>query len=103
MLWASNSDEARRIQKAQVAGLEAFGKLPLTERLKRLMAIGIVDDKGDLTPAYGGEVDDPTKSPTQPSAAKVNWECVEAIVGTEAEWRDRVEKKAATKATQLRD
>ena len=40
--------------EANIRGLLAFNLLPLADRLKRLIAIGILDAEGNLSSEYGG-------------------------------------------------
>jgi hypothetical protein len=61
--------EAQRIQKANVAGLNAFNELSLTERLKRLEEMGLIDGNGNLAPAYGGTAKRPKKQKKAKHAA----------------------------------
>jgi hypothetical protein len=61
--------EAQRIQKANVAGLKAFTELSLTERLKRLEEMGLIDGRGNLAAAYGGTAKPPKKNKKTKRAA----------------------------------
>lgn len=46
--------EAEHIHEANMAGLAAFKKLNHAEQRKRLVAMGLIDGKGNLTAEYGG-------------------------------------------------
>ena len=47
-------NEAQLIYETNVAGLEAFRKLSLKERLKWLEEMGLIDSNHKLTVTYGG-------------------------------------------------